>query len=1123
MQLTVLCKGHSYHGLLTKTLRVMKLTAFILLVCCLHVTARGVSQNVTFSGSNVSLKRVFSVIKEQTGFLVFVNAQLLKSSKPVTLAAKDLPLNQFLDIVLKDQDLDYSIKENTIVISRKSLTQDLDPGPPPFDKSPPPPIDIKGKITNAEGESLEEATILVKGTNKGTKSDVNGNFSISLEPNSILIISHIGFEAIEIKIGNQTNISIQLKPSIASGEQIVVVGYGTQRKVNLTGSISTVSGDELANRPITQASQALAGLVTGVTVTQGSGRPGNDASIIQIRGMGTFSGAGNEPLVLVDGLASSINDVDYNNIESISVLKDAASASIYGTRAANGVILIKTKRGQKGKLQVSYNNLIGWQKVTKLPQFLESWEYATLRNEASANSGTADAYTEDEIAKFKSGSDPDNYPNTPHLKNLLNSGSGFQTNHNLSFMGGDEKNSFLLSLSYLHQDGIVAENSYNKYNFLLNFDSKIKDNLFLKVNLSGFDANTEEPRHFNGDVTDMIGFAVREPSTYAGRKSDGTYGHQDQFSPEAWMDSETFGKNKNKMFLGGVELAWEMFKGLTISGKAGYNYSSNQYKNFQSTVTFDPTSSIGPASLAVGNGDGSLVTLQSLLQYAKKLNRHSFNVLAGFSQEAYRENYLSAARENFPNNLLWELNAGAQSNMQNGGSGGEWALRSYFGRLNYSFNEKYLFEANARYDGTSRFPKDNRWGLFPSLSVGWRISKEPFIENNFTWIDNLKLRASWGKLGNQNIGNYPYQSFVSLGRDYLFGGSIASGAATTTLANKNIKWESTQITDIGLDLSVFKSKLSMVVDYFDKTTSGILYNIFVSSTLGMTPSEVNAGGVRNTGIEVLLNYQTSIGDVHIGLIPNFSYTKNRVTELGSGLKQDINTGFFVGKSLQSIYGYVADGLFADANDVANYAMQPYSAEPGFVRYKDISGPNGKPDGQVDDAYDRTVIGTTLPKYSYGATITANFKGFDFSLLLHGLGGFEKQMLSYEGYAFYNGGQIQRWQADNRWTTAKPNTNATYPKLTNLGEGDGTLFTSTFWQRNASFLRAKNLQIGYTIPKNITSKLKMYNLHIFLSGQNLFTRDHFYKGWDPEMSQSADFAAQFYPLTSVYTFGVNVRF
>jgi len=1084
-----------------KILRIMKLTLLLTVAISFQINATVLSQPISLDQktNGQSIRSVLKLIEDESNFRFFYNDDFTQLNEIVKGNINNGSIDEVLEMLLADTELTYRVIENNFIVVFPNLQQ----------------LTITGIVTDAStGDPLTGVNIMIEGTMQGIVTDINGKYSINVSSgNAILLFSFIGYNTERVEVGSRTSIDVSLVADITKLEEVVVVGYGTQKKVNLTGSVASVSSEELASRPITQASQALAGLVTGVSVAQGSGRPGNDGATIKIRGLGTFSAAGTDPLVLIDGLAGSINDVDPSNIKSISVLKDAASAAIYGTRAANGVILIETKRGQQGKLQISYDNYIGWEKITELPQFLDSWEYATLKG----------GYTADDIAKYKDGSDPDNFPNVPHLKNLLSTGSGFQTNHNLSFMGGDDKNAYLFSLGYLRQDGNVAKNRYDQYNFGLNFDSQLRENLKLKVDLKGYSRNTDEPRS-TGEMTSMIGFAVREPNTYAGKKSDGTWGYQDDYAPEAWMASESFTNRKAKNFLGGVELSWEIIKGLTLSGKAGYKYYNWTDQWYQSTFVFSPSKTYGPNKLEVSAGDNSLLTLQSLLQYTKTIEKHHITVLAGFSQEAYKDDRTIASRDNFPNNALYDLNAGSGSNMQSFGYGSEWALRSYFGRLNYDFDGKYLFEANARYDGTSRFPKNNRWGLFPSLSAGWRVSEESFIKDNAGWIDNLKLRASWGNLGNQNIGEYPYQYVLGSGWNYSFGGNLASGIKLARLPNTEVRWETTQVIDVGLDLSVLNGKLSMTLDYFNKTTTDILYKKSVSKVLGLETSEYNAGEVSNKGFEAILNYHASIGKLNIGVSPNFSYIKNKVVKLGDGLTRDVANNLFVGSSIGAIYGYEADGLFVDDADIASYATQPYTPYigGGSIRYKDISGPDGIPDGVVNATYDRKVLGSTQPKYYYGASITADFLGFDFSMLLQGLGGLDKQMGSYMAFAFYNGGNIQRWQADGAWTEANPDRNAVYPKLTG-GVNMSEYPTSTFFMKNASWLRLKNLQVGYTIPKSITQKIKISSLRIFYSGQNIYNINHFYEGWDPEMYQDTGDSPNFHPLTAIHTFGINVRF
>ncbi|MEA5257642.1 TonB-dependent receptor [Arcicella aquatica] len=1111
---------------LATLLSIMKISAGQILIAIVFTTLSYASevsgqdilqQKITVRIEEKGLSEALSALENAAKINFFYSPKNISAKRKISIVAKNRELRDVLKELFTPLSISYEIQGERILLKKSNVSIEKN------DQSLEPQLELQeqnitGTVTDEKGEPLVGVSITIKGTTRGGVTDEKGKFNISVpDNNSILVFSFIGYKKREVLVGKTSDMKVQLVIDQLNLDEVVVVGYGTQKKVNLTGSVSTVSAKEIADRPITQSSQALAGLATGVSVSQGSGQPGNNGASITIRGIGSY-GAGGGPLILVDGLATSINDVDPNNIKSVSVLKDAASAAMYGSRAANGVILIETKRGENGKMQVSYNSYAGWQKPTQLPDFVESWEFAKLRNEANVNAGAGLSYTDAEIEKFRNGSDPDNYPNVPHLKNLLTSGNGFQTNHNMSFMGGNDKTRYLLSLGYLQQDGIVAKNGYSKYNFLLNTDSKIKDNLTLKVSLSGYTSENHSPRHYEGGMNHMINFAVREAPIFAGKKSDGTYGYQDNYSPEAWMSSESFYKGTNKYFLGSTEIAWELFKGFTLSGKVGYNYWSYYNKDYASDFVFNAFKTVGPNNLSISTGQGQQLTLQSLATYTKQINKHSFTILGGVSEEQYDDLGMSAYRKDFPTNTLYELNAGSATGMSNSGSASAWSMRSFFSRVNYIYNDRYLFEANIRSDATSRFPEKGRWGYFPSFSAGWIISEEDFLKN-VLWIDNLKVRASWGKLGNQNVGTYPYQNIVSLGQNYSIGGVLASGAASSRLSNADITWETTTTTDIGIDASLWKGKLDFTFGVFKKQTSGVLYSIASSATLGLGTSPVNIGGVENTGFEASLNYRTTIGKFKLGVSPNFTIVNNKVTELANGLQQNISANLFVGQPLGVTYGYIADGLFKDANDVATYPKQPYSAEPGFIRFKDISGPDGVPDGKVDATYDRTFIGNTVPKYNFGLTLTANYKGFDLSVLIQGLAGWKKQMNNYQAFAFFNGGQIQRWQVENRWTTENPDPNALYPKLTSLNEGSGIIQSSTYWNRDASFARLKNLQVGYSFSNKLIEQMKISRLRIYFSGQNLLSINSYYQGWDPEMAQNGGF----YPLTSVYTFGVNVSF
>ena len=771
---------------------------------------------------------------------------------------------------------------------------------------------VKGLVTDSSGEPLIGVSILVKSTNNGTVSDLDGKFTVTAKTGDILHISYVGYISQEIKAEENKQLRIIMEEDTKKLEEVVIVGYGTQKKVNLTGSVSSISAEDLASKPVMSTAQALAGLAPGLSVLQTSGRPGTGATV-KIRGTGTFSNAGTDPLVLIDGLSGNIDDIDPNDIQSISFLKDAASASIYGNRAANGVILVETKKGVQGKTTITYSNSFGWQRPTELPDFLPSWEYAEYYNMAMRNMDKQDAYLPEEIQKFKDGSDPDNYPNVNHLKWLLESGSGFQHQHNVSIQGGNATTNYNLSIGYRNQEGMTANTSNERMTALFTMKSEIAKGLTLNLNINAYNNKYNAPNGEPQSIDGMIGYAVRQGPIYAGQKSDGSFGYQDNYSPEAWLASESFVQNINRNISASGQLKWDTpVEGLSFIGKAGVNYWTKYDKAYRADTYFDESKTVGPASLNVWTANNTYTTFEALATYEKRIKDHSFKLLAGTSVEQSANRGLEGYRNTFPNNYLYELGSGDKATATNNSSLEEYALLSFFGRINYSLKDRYLLEANLRYDGSSRFADGHRWGIFPSVSAGWRISEEDFWKNSSVSniFDNLKVRASYGVLGNQNIGVYPYQQTYSLGQDYPFGNPAAlqPGAAAGTYNNPEITWEKTAITDIGLDFSLFNGRFTGTLDYFYKYTSDILAPVEVSSIMGRGVGQSNIGAVSNKGIEVNLTYNGQIGrNFRFSISPNFTWVKNAVEKLANGATEEINNNRIVGQPNGIINGYETDG------------------------------------------------------------------------------------------------------------------------------------------------------------------------------------------------------------------------
>lgn len=1089
-------------------------------------TIEGTTVKLEFQ--DAALKSIFQAIEKQTEFRFLTASQKVNRYSSISLPKGTYTVKEVLDLVLAGTILKYEQRENYVLVffpednvdemmkeNENNVAQTAEETA----------LRITGTVTG-DNVTIPGVSVIIKGTNIGTVTDAAGKYSIDVpDADAVLVFSSIGYVTIEIAVRGRTVIDVALEEDVQSLDEVVVVGYGMQKKVNLTGSVSSVDMDQLQKKTVTNVSQLLAGELSGVTVTQGTGNPGDDQATITIRGLGTFSGAGNSPLVIVDGIPSSLNSVNPNDIASISVLKDASSAAIYGSRGANGVILVTTKRGKEGVMQVRYDSYIGKQDVPELPHYVDSWVYAEATNEAYENVGKGGGYSQEDIEKFKSGEDPDNYPNKHHVHDLFNSGNGIQTKQNLTFSGGTEKLQYLVSTGYLKQNGVIEKNYYDRFDMRVNVSSELSDHLKLSVLFKSTYADRHEPAVVDNTGThpfaSLISKAFTRNATVPGRKSDGTYGlWMGKTGPWVGLASESFYEDQTTDFVNNIALEWDVINSLKITGRVGYNWNYSKDKLFGAVTTSSPEDVFGPSTAEVNMLNGRQLTMNLFADYTKKFGDHSMHVLAGTSLETYDDESLGGFRDNFPTNTINVLSAASAANDNVSESASAWKIRSYFGRLNYAFQDKYLLEGNLRYDGSSRFTAAKRYGLFPSVSAGWIISEEDFFE--IPGIDMLKLRASYGKLGNQQIGTYPYQKTLSLNHGYYVGGIIQPAAVLERLPFEDISWETTEIINGGLDINLLNGKLNLVVDHYYKKTSDILYNLTVSQILGMTVGQQNAGEVENSGWDFNLIYKDLIGDFSFTIQPNFSVVENKVTSL-AGVERDIDQGLFIGQPLNSYYGYETEGLFVDQADIDSYAGQNYPVKPGYIRYKDISGPEGIPDGIVTADYDRTVLGSTFPKYAYGMGITANYKNFDLYVQFQGTGG-NVHIIDGKRLPLYNQGNIEQWHWDERWTEENPDRWAKFPRFEETYEHqpyDNVILQ--YWLLNSSFLRVKNIQLGYTFRSKLLSSTFIKELRLSISGQNVYNFDSYYEGWDPEMSTLGDYNLYLQPLTRLWSLGISATF
>ena len=1111
--------GSSIPFLNINLFRKMKLILLFVAISFFQLSAvESYAQNakINLSLSDVTLEEAIKTIEANTQFVFFFSNSAVDMTKHVDLNVKNGNIKEVLNQILSSYK--YRIEDNKIVLLGE-VQQDGK---------------IWGVVSDAFGP-IAGANVVVKGTTNGTITDMDGRFSLDAPKGAKLQISYIGYITKELTVDTKTDYVIELVEDSQALEEVVVVGYGTEKKVNVIGSIAQIGSEKLENRSTPQLSNVLTGQMAGVTVIQRSGRPGNSGGEIRVRGVGSFGGESNksDALVLIDGIPGKLNDVSSEDVESISVLKDASTAAIYGSRAANGVILVTTKTGKEGKVSVGYNGYVGFNTPTALPEFVDTWQYATLYNEAVGR----EAYTQEEIQKFRDGSDPDHYANARYLDEVF-SRKGLQTGHDVTINGGNAENKYMVSFGYLKQNGIVEKNDYQRYNARVNLINEILPGLKLTSRLSGVYGNRKEPMAPGGDDADnmlvLIQKALRFPGLTPTILSDGSFGAGRELhgTPAGWIKSDSFYENPEFSLNANVRLDYNPIKDLQLSAIGAYTYTNGEERTYRSTMKLSGDRVLGPSELKHKMGKTIYKTFQATAEYNKTIGGHTFGILAGYSWEQEDYRYVQGSRDKFPGNDLPYLNAGSPDNQKSEGTGNAWAIQSGFGRLRYNFNERYLFESTVRYDGSSRFPQSKKFGFFPSVAAGWRLSEENFFKENESlgFISNLKLKVSWGRLGNQNIGNYPYQSVYELGQNYPFGDTYTQGAAVTTAVDPTIKWEETETIDGGLEAVFWNGLLSVNASYFNRRTYDILYKPSgsVSTILGQKISEMNTGELKNFGWEFEVGHRNKIGDVSYNVNANLSIIKNKLTTLGVGNVEQLNgmvgngSDLFIGYPIQMYYGYVSDGVFLDENDIKSWYDQSKvtpNPQPGDIRYKDISGPDGVPDGKIDPNYDRVYLGSRIPKFTFGLNLGVEYKGLDLSVLLQGVAGVTGMLDGFAGWAFRGDGNIQKWQAEGRFDPANPTRYPAYPRLEDLSNSTPNIVTSDFWTQDASYIRLKNIQLGYTFPKKMLQAAKISNLRVYVQAENPLCWNKYKPGWDPEINTSGNY----YPILATYTFGVNFKF
>lgn len=1098
--------------------KTMRLTLIAVFLFCMQLSAKVYSQKdvkLSLEAKDIKLSKALDKIETATGCRFFYNSKEVSLNKLVSISTNgSQKLTEVLSSLLAPMNLNYRLLSDSVIAITTSLDTRF--------------AVVKGTVKDSKGTPLPGVTIMVKGSNKGTSTTADGRFEMEVPDNAVLVISYIGFQNQEQAVNGRAVIDIVLQDEAKGLNEIIVVGYGTQKKAFTTAAISTVKSDDIARNPVANMNNSIAGRVSGVLAFQSSGEPGEDASLIRVRGVGT-TGSRNGPLTIVDGIPRNFSQVSPNEIETITVLKDAAAIAPYGLAGANGVILITSKRGKQGKSQLSFGTWYGLQSPTQYPHYLDAYGFASTLNVANKNAGLPAAYTDAQLQKYLDHSDPDHYPDHDWMKEVIDFDAPMNQ-QNLTFSGGSEKMRFYSSLARLYQQGSVDAINYTRYNLATNLDVNATKSTVISLDIKGTFEVTKNPGSQSGTGI-YTSVTKNSPLLNTPLKfSNGLPGNG--LLPSIYESG--YNRKKENIFFS--QLSIEQFvpevPGLSFKAVAAYDKSYNTSKQWQIPYTiyslnaqdeFIPTKAgVVAPSLNQGFDESINTTLQGYITYKRTFGKHALNALVVAELRQGNSNSFDASRLNYQV-ALDELSLGSSSknDLDNAGSSASNKQLGFVYRLGYDFQQKYLVEFSGRYDGHYFFAPGKRFAFFPAVSLGWRLSEEKFIKDNYKWIDNLKLRGSYGVSGNLAGSPFQFLSSYGLNSSYGFGGtqfSQVQGVFERSEPNFNITWETAKKSDIGLEALLFGGKLGFEVDFFKERRSDMLVtpNAVVPVEYGIGISQVNAGIMDNAGFDFSINSSNTFRNgltLNAGF--NFSYAKNKLVQTfeNASTLNDPNRKR-TGRPLDTQFGLKAIGLFQSQEEIDKAPPQFGKLIPGDIRYADING-----DKKIDDN-DQVVIGDpAFPQLIFGLTYDLAWKGFDLSMMWQGAAKSSFQLTNEASLPYFNGAKIFKEQLDY-WTP--DNRDAKYPVIM-PSPNTNSQQVSSFWQRDGAYLRLKSAELGYTIPAHLTNRLRMTSVRVYTAAQNLLTFSA-EKYLDPEIGvSSASKRARYYFQQKVFSFGISVNF